>query len=266
MKRFEDGLPDEARESREEGEVVAVVAGVPVLTSANAGSYYCAHAWWTLSRWAAEANASAVKDPHGEPLIGFLHVPADAETTGDAPEASRDRHAVLREVVASALAGWLDHLPGGARLLLTGFSAFAGVVDNPTGAFANDLDEVARAVALATGAEARVDVSARAVRGRGLEVVSVVLPVDDRALERGRTGSLPELLSRVRPHAVLSMGVHRVTDHFRVEVVPTSAGLIVDGGEERHSYEARPAERRDEVRSLARAIARGSSRRGGANS
>ncbi|OGQ11515.1 MAG: hypothetical protein A2138_25750 [Deltaproteobacteria bacterium RBG_16_71_12] len=197
--------------------------------------------------------------PGGEPLIGFLHVPADPETTGD-PAPARDRHAALREVVASALRGWREHLPDEGRVLLTGFSAFAGVVDNPTGAFTGDLREVARAVALATGVEARID--AGAVRGQGLEVVSAVLPVDDRALERARAGSLPELLARVRPHAVLSMGVHRVTDHFRVEVVPTSAGLIVDNGEERHTWEARPVQRRSDVRSLARAIVRGSSGRG----
>lgn len=254
MKRFEDGVSDEARD---DGDVVAVVDGVPVRTSDNAGSYYCAHAWWTLSCWASEGDASAARDPEGEPLIGFLHVPADPETTGDAQETVRDRHAVLRQVVASALAGWLEHLPKDGRVLLTGFSTFAGVVDNPTGAFAGDLDEVARAVALATGADARIDAAASVVRGRGLEVLCAVLPVDDRTLERARAGSLPELLRRVQPHAVLSMGVHRVTDHFRVEVAPTSAGLALDDGEGRHTWEPRPFLRRDEVRSLARAITRG---------
>lgn len=255
MKRFEDGLSDEGRA---EGEVIAEIAGVPVRTSDNAGSYYCAHAWWTVSGWAGSAGATASVDHEGEPLVGFLHVPADPETTGD-PGPERDRHAALRAVVAAALRGWLDHLPDDARVLLTGFSAFAGVVDNPTGAFTGDLGEVARAVALATGSEALVDVATGAVRGRGLEVVSVVLPVDDGALARARAGSLPDLLARVRPHAVLSLGVHRVTDHFRVEVAPTSAGLVLGEGDERHSYEPRPVLRRGDVRSLARAIARGSS-------
>lgn len=263
MKRFEDGLSDEARE---DGDVLAVVEGVPVCTSDNAGSYYCAHAWWTLSCWASTAEASAARDLDGEPLIGFLHVPADRETTGDAPPTGRDRHAVLRQVVARALAGWLDHLPDDGRVLLTGFSTFAGVVDNPTGAFTGDLDEVARAVALATGADARVDHAERAVRGRGLAVVCAVLPVDDTTLERDRAGSLPELLRRVQPHAVLSMGVHRVTDHFRVEVTPTSAGLVLDDGDERHSFAPVPVQRRGAVRSLARAIARGAPRAGSGRS
>ena len=258
MKRFEDGLSDEGRE---DGEVVAIVAGVPVRTSVNAGSYYCAHAWWTISGWARDAEASAASDLEGDPLVGFLHVPADAETTGDPAPRAYDRHAALREVVAAALRGWLDHLPNGGRILLTGFSAFAGVVNNPTGAFAGDLAEVARAVALATDAAASIDERAGVVRARGVEVTSAVLPVDDRALERGREGSLPELLERVRPHAVLAMGVHRVTDHFRVEVVPTSAGLAIDEGAARHTFEPRPVVRRGDVHALARAIARGASAR-----
>ncbi|OGQ11514.1 MAG: hypothetical protein A2138_25745 [Deltaproteobacteria bacterium RBG_16_71_12] len=60
MKRFEDGLSDEARE---DGEVIAEIAGVPVRTSDNAGSYYCAHAWWTVAGWARGADASAAVDP-----------------------------------------------------------------------------------------------------------------------------------------------------------------------------------------------------------
>lgn len=257
VKRFEDGL---SGEDFIEGEVLAVVEGVPVRTSGNAGSYYCAHAWWTLSRWASTDTTSVARDPEGDPLIGFLHVPADAETTGDAA-GDRDRHAVLRAVVARALAGWLEHLPGQGRVLLTGFSTFAGVVNNPTGAFAGDLDEVARAVAQATGTEAHADRAAGLVRGRNLEVAAAVLPVNDGALEHDREGSLPELLLRLRPHAVLAMGVHRGTDHFRVEVVPTSAGLMVEGATARHSTDAGVVERRRDVHALARAIARGQPRR-----
>ncbi|MCC7108975.1 MAG: hypothetical protein IT382_06795 [Deltaproteobacteria bacterium] len=259
MKRFEDGL---SGEDFVEGEVLAVVAGVPVRTSGNAGSYYCAHAWWTLSRWASSEVTSVARDPEGDPLIGFLHVPADAETTGDAA-GERDRHAALRAVVARALAGWLEHLPGPGRILLTGFSTFAGVVNNPTGAFAGDLGEVARAVTEATGAAAHADPVTGSVRGRNVEVVAAVLPVNDHALENSREGSLPELLQRLRPHAVLAMGVHRGTDHFRVEVVPTSAGLVVEEAGARHSTEPGAVERRREVHALARAIARGPSLRVG---
>lgn len=264
----EEGLaPDESADS---GAVLALVDGAEVRESFWAGAYYCAHVLWLCSQWARDPASTVERDRQGDPLVGFLHVPADPETTGDGARPRRERHARTVRVLACALRGVLDELDAldarhpDRRVLLTGFGPFAAVVDNPTGDLVADDESVAEALALALGTAPTLlpslDAGPRPLRlhraGRA-RVGRLLLDVDDGSLDHRREGSLPWALGALEPHAVIAMGVHRASGMYRVELEPTTAGLRLDGAVPRHER-ARPVDARGPLnRALARAIARG---------
>jgi hypothetical protein len=149
-------------------------------------------------------------------------------------------------------------------VLITGYGPFQGVVDNPTGSFVADDHVVEETLRTATRAEASAvapiaerGATMRVVRAGRLVVARLVLEVDDAALHHELPGSLPWALRTFAPHAALSMGVHRAGEHFRVEVLPTSAGLAIHETTPRHN--AGVAERvvLAENAALARAIESG---------
>ena len=220
--------------------------GPEVRLSEDAGGYYCAHVFFLANQLACQAAArpGLVENGHGEPLVGFLHVPRDPACTFAAPVVPQVvRHAKTRVVVAAALRGYVEDalaadVSGPVRLLVTGFGPFRDVLSNPTGDFVSREENLRTCLALAFGPSLVLDgaavkvlegeraklsrLKARAqVAGREvpLEVGFACLPVDDDALDPGRTDSLPGLLDRFRPHALLCLGVCR-DSAFRVEVRP----------------------------------------------
>lgn len=255
---FEDGLEGEG-ELAEERDLA--VPGVSVCTSRNAGNYYCAHAFYVLARWSEQA----AKVRGRAPGVGFLHVPADDATTGDAP-ATRVRHDKTGAVLAAALRGVLETRADRSdmRVLLTGYGPFQGVVDNPTGAFVSDVEALKRVLSAATGETAHElpALDARGVpvlrlRAGPLDVHALVLEVSDVALDASCDGSLPWALETLQPDLALSLGVHRASTHYRVELLPTNGGLIVDERGARHAPGNAVTERLREQPLLARAIEAG---------
>lgn len=248
-------------------------AGFPeVRESDDAGRYYCAHALF-LGHLAVERGiAPLIADKHGDPLVGFLHVPPDGRTRAE-PSPLLDeppRHRDTLRVVAAALAGWWPALARAgepARVALTGYGTFRDVVDNPTGAFVRSRVDLEAAVALAVGSDLRScsfdgEGALRAdiiVDGavRSLTLVCESLPVDDRALAFRGEGSLLALLEeRARAHAWLGLGVCR-SPFYRVETLPHDGGLALhdDGG--RHDDGREPSRFPRGSRALVRAIERG---------
>lgn len=252
-RRFEDGLEDDS--GVEDGQPLSV-DGVRVTTSTNAGSYYCAHAFFMLARW-----AERTPEARG---VGFLHVPADPETTGDGRPQAR-RHDATHAVVAAALRGLLDHEGADElRVLLTGYGPFQGVVDNPTGAFVGAAPELQRALLRATGQAPSALPPLRDAghtlplwRSGRLVLAALVLEVSDRSLDADAPGSLPWALASFAPHYALSMGVHRKSDAFRVELLPTNAGLTHDERSARHAPGVPATTLLRQDHTLARAIERG---------
>lgn len=267
----------------EERAVVWTRDDVVVRESEWAGSYYCAHLYYVSLASARATTSSIRRDASGEPLVGFLHVPADGQAVGHPADAARPahvRHARTIDVVARAVHGLVDELEraekGGLRLLLTGFGAFPGIVDNPTGEIARTSDLVVAAVAAAYPGTKRTHpplppyVAPRTTvfrenlvlpSGRSLVVASCELPVDDDALHPERAGSIQWVHDRFRPHAHFAMGVHRGGD-YRVETYADASGLVFEDGVPRHKDGAAPVEKLPTNASLARAIAKGAARLG----
>jgi hypothetical protein len=250
-------------------------AGLPdVRESDDAGRYYCAHALFFGHLAVERGIAPLVRDEHGDPLVGFLHVPPDPQTRGAASDASDDdeRHGATRRVVAAALAGWVRVLARAledepARVVLTGFGSFRDVVDNPTGAFVRSRDDVEAALALAFGDDLRSlsfvadgDVRAEVLvegRPRSLALSCASLPVDDRALAfRGEGSLLSSLEEEARAHAWLGLGVCR-SPFYRVETLPHDGGLLLDDEGGRHDDGREPTRFPRGSRALVRAMERG---------
>lgn len=250
------------------GSLIVELDGVQVFESFWAGSYYCAHVLWQSSTWARAAGTTVALDAAGDPLVGFLHVPGDPETeqSPDArPRPKRERHARTMRILTWALRGFLKEIAGQPeqRILLTGFGRFGDVTSNPTGELVGDGALVAAILRDATDVDPRahrVDygVATLEVHEAGpVRLGRLVLDVNDSALDDTCAGSLPFTLARFRPHAVISLGVHRSASMFRVEVQPTTAGLEFQGDRLRHAAGAPTSERLPINLALARAILRG---------
>jgi pyrrolidone-carboxylate peptidase len=235
-----------------EEELLFAGDGIEVRESTWAGAYYCAHVLWLQHGYARAAATSIARDRQGDALVGFIHVPADAETAGASGERSRaERHVRTARVLACALRGVVDELHAvgrdPARVLLTGFGPFAAVASNPTGDFIEHDESVTHAIELALG-----DKRDRLVLERAR------LDVDDSALDASHPSSLPSLIARAKPDAVISLGVHRASSIYRVEIDATNAGLrLVDGEPPHHERGLAPRDRPSRNRALARAIVNG---------
>jgi pyrrolidone-carboxylate peptidase len=239
-----------------EEELLFAADGIEVRESTWAGAYYCAHVLWLQHGHARAPSTSIARDRQGDALVGFIHVPADAETAATSPDRSpdrsrRERHARTARVVACALRGVVDELEAigktQPRVLLTGFGPFAAVASNPTGDFIEHDESVSHALELALG-----------TRRERLELQRARLDVEDSALDPAHARSLPSLIEQVKPHAVIGLGVHRASTIYRVEIDATNAGLrLVDGEPPRHERGLAPRDRPSRNRALARAIVHG---------
>jgi pyrrolidone-carboxylate peptidase len=243
------------------------------------GDFYCEHTFFTTQEAANAASTSIVKNPHGEALVGFLHVPSDPQTYQPAAvDDQAARHAGTREVVGAALRGYVDeiHRSGQrpARVLLTGFGSWESVQNNPTGDFVAHRENVDAAMRQAFGRRLltregvrvggddssevwsyRVQDGATG-RAREVRIEARRLPVTDDAIN-GSAHSLQQAIGRFRPHAVISMGVHGGAD-FLAEHHADDGGLRVENGRQRHDGTAVPTRSLPPNFSLPRAIDHGS--------
>ncbi len=219
------------------------------------GNFYCEHAFFVALNAANAPGSSIVVNANGERLVGFLHVPHDQYTYSPRPLADPTtvadqaaRHRGTREVIGVAIRGYVDAARrSGAhpvRLLLTGFGAWAGVYDNPTGDFVSHRANIDAAMRHAwgrnlvapegrrIGGDEQSDIWSYRVRdpstGRQDEVRVEArrLPVSDEAID-GSDGSLQAAIERFRPHGVISMGVHGGPFHL-AEHHADDGGLRID--------------------------------------
>ncbi len=245
---------------------------------ADPGDFYCEHAFFTAQTAAEAPGSSVVRNAHGERLVGFLHVPRDAATESvDAVADQAGRHRGTREVVGAALRGYVDDAQrAGAsptRILLTGYEAWGGVRNNPTGDFVAHRSNVDAAMRQAfgrhlvsaegrrVGGDAHSNVWSYRVRDpatgrqREVQIEARRLPVDDDAIN-GSGRSLQHAIGRFHPHGVLSMGVHGGSD-FLAEHHADDGGLRVDGERQRHDDAALPTRTLPPNFALPRAIEKG---------
>lgn len=191
-------------------------AGAIVEISDDAGGFYCEHCFYAARVAAPDA------------VVGFLHVPP--EGSGPVPRARR--HRATREILALALRGLLPAAssPSSLRLLLTGYRPWDRVTRNPSGDFVGHAGNIDAAIAMAGGVVVGVRDGLRLgdIAGVRVEVARRVLPVDDRAIDGGPV-SIQAAIARFRPDVVISLGVHREADRYRVERMASDRRLRRDG-------------------------------------
>jgi hypothetical protein len=252
-------------------QVLYEAPGVTVKLGSDAGDFYCEHALFVALRTAAAPDSVVGVNDFGERLVGFLHVPVDAQTEGRGPPASpAERHRGTREIVALALRGYFDAAKSNAdsvRILLTGYGQWGNVVDNPTGAFVKDSANIDAAVRLAFGKDlvgalgAPIDGAhtylvrdGRTRMMRELVVHARAFDVADSTIDGGPR-SLQAAMREVQPHAVLSMGVRWIQTH-EAEVHADDGGLSLTTGAPAHDGSIAPSVK-IENSSLGRAIRAG---------
>ena len=254
-------------------------SGKRVAHGSDAGNFYCEHMFYATQREAAKPATSVVKNPQGESLTGFLHLPGDREATADASEGYRrgDSSKDARAVVGSALRGWIDTaLPkagsGPVRMLLTGYANWGSVVDNPTGAFVSSKHNLDAAMAKAFGPTALLSKSGTAIDQasgpkmnyttwsykikiggvvRDIQLRGQVFPVADAAINSGPQ-SVQAAMAQFAPHGVLSMGVAVGREDFLAEHHADDGGLDKSG--KKHQDGAAPRRDMPDNYALARGI------------
>lgn len=267
------------------GILLQAAGGARVVHGTDPGDFYCEHAFYVAGREAHRPGTSIRRNAEGEPLVGFLHVPADAWTAQAGGGYSQAvRHGATREVVGAALRGYVEdaaRAPGAGagpvRILLTGYTRFRSVADNPTGDFVSHAENVDAAMRAGFGAdlltlEGRPVPPARGAppgmtlaydvrdpatgRPRTVLVHAQPLAVSDATLDPGRRESLQSAIRGFRPNAVLSMGVTGGTE-YRAEHHADNGGLRARGRGFRHDDGAAPSHANPDNYSLARALQRG---------
>ncbi len=247
--------------------------GARVVHGTDPGDFYCEHAFFTSTTEALRPGSGILRNGHGEPLVGFLHVPHDVYTYDAAlrPDQAA-RHADRRAIVGAALRGFrlqaVGHPAGEPfRVLLTGYAQWGSVVNNPSGDFVTHAENVEAAMECAFGGAlgggAIVETQAGrlrlefAVRGEAGEatpfvVVAARLPVTDAAID-GSPGSLQALIADVKPHAVLSLGVAG-DPPYRAEFHADDGCLVVEDDRMRHDDEHASTRSHPDNFALARAL------------
>lgn len=222
-------------------------AGAIVEQSDDAGGFYCEHCFYAARIAAPDA------------VVGFLHVPPDR--SGPGPQSRR--HPATREILGLALRGLLSSSSPSSssslRLLLTGYRPWGNVTRNPSGDFVAHAGNVDATIAVAGGVVVGVRDGLRLadIDGVRVEVARRVLSVDDRAIDGG-PASIQAAIARFRPDVVVSLGVHREADRYRVELVASDRRLRRDGPFAHDEAIAVATHRLPPDERLARAIVNGS--------
>jgi pyrrolidone-carboxylate peptidase len=251
-----------------QGQQLGQAGNTPVRTSREAGDYYCEHAFFITNEAANKPGSSILRDANGQAMSTFLHYPG----AKDQPNASADvRHAETRQVVGTAIRGYVDQAAGqvGANqpinVMLTGYGTFGGAANNPTESFVSDPRNVDAAMvhgfgdALKRGDDGQplrtqTEVNGQPVyrytitdaqgRERNVDVMAARLTVDDNAINGGST-SLQSHIDAFQPNAVINMGVRPGGRSYDFETRAddggmrrTEAGTYTDGsGSHRPQWE-----------------------------
>jgi hypothetical protein len=191
----------------------SVSAPPTLVASTDAGGFYCEHAHFAHVDGARRVGTAAGR-------VAFLHLPDDEPTWGRVGPRPYEATLAMVDRMVRAL------LPGGGRLLLTGFTPWGTVLDNPSGSFVAS----PRALAALAGSDAPIPRGGALVAtGPALEIVAAVLPVTDAALDPELPGAIPALHESFRPDAVLGLGVIANGDTsertYRVELCATNRNL-----------------------------------------
>jgi hypothetical protein len=215
-----------------------------VVHGTDPGDYYCEHAFFSLQLEATKTSTSLITNVHGEPLVGFLHVPAGPYSDStDGNYAQEIRHRDTREIIGCAIRGFYSECAREAngkpvRIAITGYGPFSSIKDNATGDFVARGENIDAAMAHAFGkglltprgkwlprfAIDGVETCALRYRVRdpksGRDQIVVIhtqrLPVDDRAIDGETPMSIQQLIRRSKAQAVISMGVHS-RDRYHAE-------------------------------------------------
>lgn len=223
--------------------------------SPDAGDFYCEHVYFVAQEQALASSSSVLSNSDGHRLVGFIHLPEDAQAER-APSASPSaadlaaRHGDTRRVVGAGIAGYFNEAArqteGPVRIMVTGFGPFGSITDNPSGDFVAHRENIDAAMEQAfgsrlvgrppAGADMNQPLSYRVRQDDGsireVQIRALRLPVSDAALDPTRAGSIPSEMASFRPHGVISMGVRPGLDrhHFDVEGRADDGGLNRSGG------------------------------------
>ena len=229
-------------------EYMKTSSGIPVLSQREAGDFYCEHTCWVLNAEANKPGSSIVKNAEGNALVGFLHLPGALDVPGP------NRHVATTEVIGAAFRGDIDAVRAQGpktdpvKVMFTGYGAFQGVDNNPTGDFAANPKNIDAAMRAAYGARlvgAGKNVSSPAGTVRQFEVkdangktfkVQILarkLDVDDTAIDGGPK-SLQHLLAKFKPQAAISMGVDPGASTYEVVTRSDHGGMVDVKGKLKH--------------------------------
>ncbi len=270
------GLPDT---------LATLSGGTTVVHGTDPGDFYCEHAFFTTTEVARAPGSTVLRDAQGEVLTGFLHSPGDAYTY-DASQipVQAERHRERAEVVGAAIRGFFESARDQIgdkpfKMLLTGYGAWGGTVNNPTGDFVLHTENVDAAMKAAFGSalttpQGTVVDGPRSSGGgestvlryrildpqtgapRTVTIDAALLPVSDAAIN-GSPVSLQALMDKLGPHAVLSMGVSGGSGSFVAEFHADDGGLAVVDGKPAHDDAKDPDRSQPDNYALARAILAG---------
>ena len=222
--------------------------GTPVLSQREAGDFYCEHTCWVLNHEATRTGSSIARNAEGNALVGFLHLPGELDVPGP------HRHDATREVIGAALRGNVDAVRAGApnanpvKVMMTGYGAFQGVDNNPTGDFVSHPENLDAAMRAAYGDRLVGDprmvespagpvrqYSVRGADGRAFDVQILArkLDVDDTAIDGGPK-SLQQMLATFRPQAAVSMGVDPGARTYEVVTRSDHGGMVERNGALHH--------------------------------
>ncbi|MBI5493417.1 MAG: hypothetical protein HY904_00210 [Deltaproteobacteria bacterium] len=241
------------------------------------GDYYCEHMFFTTQKEAQRPGSSVQTNRAGENLVGFLHIPGDAQTyTSGGTYSQAERHGATRDVVGAALRGYVDEASAKlkprepVRVMLNGYGTFMSTVNNPTGDFVKNRENIDAAMKSAYGANLVTPEGHDAGRSGDGQVWQYVIrepntralrtvlvraqewPVTDDTIGGGAAGSVQAAMKEFKPSAVLSMGVG--TPDYTAEFHADNGGMRTMEGRNSHDDGAAASEQLPDNRSLARAI------------
>ena len=258
--------------------------GTKVLSQREAGDYYCEHTSWVLNKEALKLKSSVAKDGRRRPLAGFLHIPGGAKDVK-----GKSRHVETTQVMGAAFRGYVDVVrkrtakASPVKVMITGFGAFEGVEDNPTGDFVSHRENIDNTMKAAFGTafvgrarEINAPVGkvlaypvkdTRNGKPFAVQVLAKKLDVDDTAIDGGPK-SVQTLLAKFKPQAAISLGVdpEPKVPSFKAVTRSDFGGLkCVDGKLQHDDSQMQPGESKKRMivnAALGRAIGPGRSRCG----
>jgi hypothetical protein len=196
-----------------------------------------------------ENQSSATKKPSSQAALPDSFRATAASNTlvsGALPKRSMKTSDGTQEVVGAGLRGFVDSVRGSdaktnpVKIQLTGFGAFEGVSDNPTGAFVSDGKNIDASMREGFGRSVTLPGTSMTTSGGmaleytvtdakrkktfAVQVLAQKLEVNDSAID-GKKNSVQGLMRDFQPHAALSLGVDPGAREFEMVVRADLGGL-----------------------------------------